>query len=126
RPARSGVARAARAAAMSVRGPGWWPSLHPSAQIARAILAQHNDENDHNDDGGRRAEFVAIESGVERGADAAAADNTDHGGLAEIDVETIKTEPDHAWHHLRLHPVIDPLQPARARRPHGFRLRRVH
>ena len=71
-------------------------------------------------------ELVAVERGVERGADAAAADDADHRQLAEIDVEPVEAEPDHARHHLRLDAEIDPLQPAGAGGAHRLGLRRVH
>jgi hypothetical protein len=83
-------------------------------QIAGRIFHHHDDGDDDQQDGGRGIELVAVERGVERGADAAAADDSDHRRLAEVDVEAVEAKPDHARHHLRLDAVVDPLQPAGA------------
>src|SRR3546814_6157586 len=69
---------------------------------------------------------VALEGGVQRGADATAADDADHRGFTEVDIEAVESEADHPRHYLRLHRIVQPLQPARARRAHGLGLRRIH
>src|SRR5262245_64404049 len=78
------------------------PSLYPAAKVAGGIFHQHHDADDDQQDRCGGIEFVAVERGVQRRADAAAADDADHCGFAEVDVETVEAEPDHARHHLRL------------------------
>src|SRR5262249_46273188 len=87
---------------------------------------QHHDPDDDEQDGSGGCELVTIERGVKRSADTTGADDADYGGFAEVDIEAIEAKPDHAWHHLGLNAVIDPLQPTRASRPHRLRLRRIH
>src|SRR5262245_57403898 len=90
------------------------PSLHPTANEAGRILHHHYDANDDQQDGGGGRKLIAVERGVQGGADPAGPDNADHRRFAKVDIEAIESEPDHARHDLRLNSEIDPLHEAGA------------
>src|SRR5690606_11671019 len=96
--------------------------LRPLADEAGEVLARHDDGDDEDQDGGCAVELVAVKRRIERGPDAAGADDPDHGRLAEVDVDAVERQPDEPRLDLARYGIIDHLPDAHARGPDGLDL----
>jgi len=77
-------------------------------------------------DRGGSVEFVTVKGGVERGPNPAGANQPQDGGLAKVDVNAVHAKSHKPWNNLRLHAVVDPLQPLGSGGPDCLGLGLVH
>src|SRR5690606_16619123 len=93
------------------------PALeHAAPQRGRHHLADDDDAEDRDEDGGDRLPVEQVDGALEYQSDAAGAYQAKHRRLADVDVPAQDRHGEESWQYLRNDPVQHDLRPAGPRR----------